>query len=63
MGRRGKSSFLFVVHECVDEHVEQRNIYLGFKIALVDFHAYYYCLCVMSIFSGFRLEKCKAKGE
>jgi hypothetical protein len=63
MGRRGKSSFLFVVHECVGEHGEQWNIYLGFKIALVDFHAYCYCLCVMSFFFGFRLEKCKVEGE
>jgi hypothetical protein len=49
MGRRGKSSLLFVVHECVGEHGEQRNNCLWFKIALGDFHAYYYCLCVMSI--------------
>jgi hypothetical protein len=49
MGKKGKSSFLFVVHECVGEHGEQRNNYLGFKIALSDFHVYYYCLCVMLI--------------
>ncbi len=44
---RGKSSLFFVVHDCVGEHGEEKNNYLGFKIALVDFHAYYYCLCVM----------------
>jgi hypothetical protein len=50
MGIIGKSSFLFVVHDCGGEHGEQRNNYVGFEIALVDFHAYYYCFCVMSIF-------------
>ncbi len=49
MGRRGKTSFLFVVHECVGEHGEQKNNYLGFKIALGDFHAHYYYLCVMLV--------------
>jgi hypothetical protein len=48
MGRRGKFSFLFVVHECVGEHGEQKNNYLGFKFVLGDFHVYCYCLCVMS---------------
>jgi hypothetical protein len=33
MGRKGKSSFLFVVHEFVGEYGEQRNNYLRFKIA------------------------------
>ncbi len=49
MGIIGKSSFLFVVHDCVGGHVEQKNNYVGFEIALVDFHAYYYCFCVMLI--------------
>jgi hypothetical protein len=31
MGKRGKSSFLFIVHDCVGEHGEQRNNYRGFK--------------------------------
>jgi hypothetical protein len=34
MDKRGKSSFLFVVHEFVGEYGEQRNNYLGFKITL-----------------------------
>jgi hypothetical protein len=46
MGKRGKSSFFFIVHDYVGG---QRNNYLGFKIALVDFHAYYYYFYVMSI--------------
>jgi hypothetical protein len=33
MGRRGESSFLFVVHEFVSEYGEQRNNYLRFNIA------------------------------
>jgi hypothetical protein len=49
MGKRGKSSFLFLVHEFVGEHGEQRKNYIGFKISLGNFHAYYYCLCAMSI--------------
>jgi hypothetical protein len=49
MGRRGKSSFLFVVHECVGEQGEEINNYLRFQISLGDFHVYHYCLCVMSI--------------
>jgi len=57
MGRRRKSSFLFVLHDCVGEHGEQQKNYLGFKIALVTFHVCYYCLYVKSIFFGFKLEE------
>jgi len=46
MGKRGKSSFFFIVHDYIGE---QKINYLGFKIALVDFHAYYYCFYEMSI--------------
>jgi hypothetical protein len=45
----GVSLPFFFVHECVGEHGEQQKNYLRFKIALVDFHACCYCLCVMSI--------------
>jgi len=34
---KGASFFFWVVHDCVGEHGEQRNNYLRFKIALVDF--------------------------
>jgi hypothetical protein len=39
----------FFVHDYVGDHGEQRNNYLRFEIALIDFHAYCYYLCVMSI--------------
>jgi hypothetical protein len=53
MGRRGKSSFFLVVHDYVGEHHEQRNNYLGFKIALVDFSCLLLlCLCNVNCFLG-----------
>jgi hypothetical protein len=43
--------------DCVGELGEQQKNYLRFNITLVDFHVYYHCFCVMSIFFGFRLEE------
>jgi hypothetical protein len=61
MGKRGKSSFFFIVHDYVGE---QRNNYLGLKICLGWFSCLLLLfLCNVNCVLGLGLKNCKAKRE